>query len=105
MFEHYDYEDFKVFKLSSFNLCWFKLNVCILIIFLNAELHVCVHPAFAAPHDLNLSSNSGMFKHGNYADFICVAERDSNDANQNNILEWKGNSVNQGVLGNHGGNN
>jgi hypothetical protein len=42
-----------------------------------------VHPTFAVPHDLNLSSNSGMFKHGNYADFIRVAERDSNDANQN----------------------
>jgi hypothetical protein len=64
-----------------------------------------VHPAFAVPHDLNLSSNSGMIKHGNYADFISVAERDSNDANQNNMLDWRVNLVNQGVLGNQGGNN
>ena len=64
-----------------------------------------VHPAFAIPHDLNLSSNRGRFKHGNYTDFICIAEGDSNDANQNNMLEWKGNLVNQGVLGNQGGNN
>jgi hypothetical protein len=44
-----------------------------------------VHPAFAVPHDLNLFSNSGWFKHGNYADFIHVAEGDSNNANQNNV--------------------
>ena len=45
-----------------------------------------VHPAFAVPHDLNLSSNSGRFKHGKFADFIHV-DGDSNDANQNNMLE------------------
>jgi hypothetical protein len=64
-----------------------------------------VHPALAVPHDFNLSSNSGRFKHGNYADFICVAEGNSNNANQNNMLECKGNLVNQGVLGNQGGKN
>jgi hypothetical protein len=64
-----------------------------------------VHPAFAVPHDLNLFSNSGMFKHGNHADFICVAEGDSNDANQNNMLERKENLINQVVLGNQGGTN
>jgi hypothetical protein len=64
-----------------------------------------VYPAFSVPHDLNLSSNSGMFKHGNYADFICVAECDSNDANQKNMFKWKGNLANQEVLGNQGGNN
>jgi hypothetical protein len=63
-----------------------------------------VHPVFAVSHDLNLSSNSGRFKHGKFADFIHV-DGDSNDANQNNMLEWKGNSVNQEVLGNQGGNN
>ncbi len=64
-----------------------------------------VHPAFANPHDFNLSSNSRRFKHGNYQAFFCIAEGDSNDANQNNMLEWRGNLVNQGVLGNQGGNN
>ncbi len=48
-----------------------------------------VHPAFAVLHDLNLFSNSKKFKHGNYADFICIAEGDSNNAYQNNMLEWK----------------
>jgi hypothetical protein len=64
-----------------------------------------VHPAFAVPHDLNLLGNSRRFKHGNYADFICVAEGNSNNANQINMLEWKGNLVDEGVLGNQGGNN
>ncbi len=64
-----------------------------------------VHSAFAISHDLNLSSNSERFKHGNYTDFICIAEGNSNDANQNNMLEWRGDMVNQGVLGNQGGNN
>jgi hypothetical protein len=64
-----------------------------------------VHPAFAVPHDLSPFSNSRRFKHGNYADFIRVAEGDSNNANQNNMLEWKGNLVDEGVLGNKGGNN
>jgi hypothetical protein len=64
-----------------------------------------IHPAFAVPHDLNLFSNSRRFKHGNYTDFICVAEDDSNNANQINTLEWKGNLVDEGVLGNQGGNN
>jgi hypothetical protein len=50
-----------------------------------------VHPVFAVPHDLNLSSNSGRFKHGNYADFIRVAEGDSNDANQ--IICWNGSGI------------
>jgi hypothetical protein len=45
-----------------------------------------IHPAFAVPH-VNLFSNSGRFKHGNYADFICVAEDDSKIANQINMLE------------------
>ncbi len=36
-FEHY--EDFKVWTSLSFNLYWFKSNVCIQIILLNAELH------------------------------------------------------------------
>ncbi len=45
------------------------------------------------------------FKHGNYTNFIFIAEGDSNDANQNNVLELRGNLVNQGVLGNQGGNN
>ena len=112
MFEHY--EDYKVCTSLSFHLYLFKTNVCIQIILSNAELHVdsaywvvllFVHPAFAVPHDLNLSSNSRRFKYGNYADFIPVAEGNSNDANQNNMLEWKGNLVNQGVLGNQGGNN
>jgi hypothetical protein len=49
-----------------------------------------VHPAFAIPHDLNLSSNSGRFKHGNYTYFICIAEGDSNDATQKIILELGG---------------
>ncbi len=61
--------------------------------------------AFAIPHDFDLSSNSKRFKHGNYTDLICIGESDSDDANQNNMLEWKGNLVNQGVLGNQGGNN
>jgi hypothetical protein len=64
-----------------------------------------VHPTFAAPHDLSLFSNSGKLKHGNYTDCICVAESDSINSNQNNMLEWKGNSVDEGVLGNQGGNN
>ncbi len=64
-----------------------------------------IQPAFAIPHVLNLSSNSGRFKHGNYSDFIRIAEGNSNDANQNDMLEWRGNMVNQGVLGNQGGNN
>jgi hypothetical protein len=64
-----------------------------------------VHPAFAIPHDLNLSSNSRRFKHGNYTDFIHIAEGDSNDANHNNMLEWRGDSVNQEVSGDQGGNN
>ncbi len=64
-----------------------------------------VHSAFAIPHDLNLSSKSRRFKHGNYTDFICIAEGVSNDANQNIMLEWKRNLVNQGVLGKQGGNN
>ncbi len=41
----------------------------------------------------------------NYTDFIRVAEGDSNNANQINMLEWKGNLVDEGVLGNQGGNN
>ncbi len=69
--EHY--EDFKVWKLLSFKLYWFKSNVSILINLLNAELHVdsalgCTsvwHPAFAVPHDLNLLSNSKRLKYGN----------------------------------------
>ena len=64
-----------------------------------------IHPAFAVSHDLNPFSNSGRFKHSNYADFIHVAEDDSNNANQINMLEWKGNLVDDGVLGNLGGNN
>ncbi len=64
----------------------------------------CVHPAFAVPCDLNLYSNSGSFKHCNFADFICVAEGDSNNVNQNNMLEWKENLVDEEVLGNQGGN-
>jgi len=68
-------------------------------------VHQFVHPVFAVQHNLNLYSNSKRFKHGNFADFICVAEGDSNDANQNNMLEWKGNLGNEGVLGNQGGNN
>jgi hypothetical protein len=64
-----------------------------------------VHPAFAVPHDSYLLSNSRWFKHGNYIDFICVAEGDSNNTNQINMLEWKGNLVDEGVLGNQGGNN
>jgi hypothetical protein len=64
-----------------------------------------VHPAFAVPHDLNLFSSSGRIKHGNYTDFIHVAEGDSNNANQINMLERKGNLVDEGVLGNQGGNN
>jgi hypothetical protein len=64
-----------------------------------------LHPAFAVPLDLSLFSISRKFKHGNYADFICVAECNSNNANQNNMLEWKGNFVHEGLLGNQGGNN
>ncbi len=64
-----------------------------------------IHPAFAVPDDLNLFSNSGRFKHGNYVDFIPVAEDDSKNANQINMLEWKSNLVDEGVLGNQGGNN
>jgi hypothetical protein len=64
-----------------------------------------INPAFAVPHDLNLFSNSERFKHGNYADFVCVAEDDSNNANQIIMLEWKGNLVDEGVLSNQGGNN
>jgi hypothetical protein len=64
-----------------------------------------VHLAFTITRDLNLSSNSGRFKHGNYTDFNPIAADDSNDANQNNMLEWKENLVNQGLLGNQGGNN
>jgi hypothetical protein len=60
-----------------------------------------IHPAFAVPRDLSLFSNSGRFKHGNYTDFICVAEDDSNQANHNNMLGWKG----KGELGNQRGNN
>ncbi len=62
-------------------------------------------PAFAVPPVLSLFSNRGRVKHGNYADLICVAEGDSNNANQHHMLEWKGNLVNEGVLGNQGGNN
>jgi hypothetical protein len=64
-----------------------------------------IHTAFAVPLDLNLFSTSGRFKHGNYADFIRVDEGDSNNSNQINMLEWKGNLVDEGVLGNKGGNN
>ncbi len=89
------------------------MNVSILIILLNTDLHVdsalgCTSvytSSICSPHDLNLFSNSIRFKHGNYADFICNAEDDSNNANQINRLEWKGNLVDEGVLGNQGGNN
>jgi hypothetical protein len=63
-----------------------------------------VHPAFMT-HDLDLFSNSGKFKHDNFANFICFAEGDSNNANQNNVLKWIENLVDKGVLGNQGGNN
>jgi hypothetical protein len=57
-----------------------------------------VHPAFTVQHDLSLFSNSRRFKHGNYTDFIRVAEGNSNNANQTNMLEWKGNLVDVGML-------
>ena len=105
------YEDFKVCWLLSFKLYWLKSNISILITLFNTDVHVdsalvlqFIQPAFAVPHDLNLFSDSGRFKHGNYAHFTCVAEDDSNNANQNNMLEWKGNSFVEGVLGNQGGN-